>query len=165
MPELNVYLLRKLQERLRDEARVEAFNMTSWLYYRENIDTTDWDPKEAPRANACGTSACIAGHVALMENVQFTTGPGGDVLPPPDQEIYPWSRMHSIWVSTPAGDMTINQYARQKLGLTGPQADALFNLYGVPERLRYLPQVTAEQAVQAIDNLIATGDPKWGEIL
>lgn len=101
--------------------------------------------------NECGTVACIAGWAYILENEIV------DVVDLMDLKDAPF-------VSS----------ARQYLGLTPELAEALFYCRNLgPEAnaketcnpaLRML-YATKWHAIQAIDNVIAHGDPKWEEII
>lgn len=141
MSEINIPRLRRLQNRLRKLPDDVGFDINSW-----------------GNSHACGTTACIAGHLVLMNRVSFqgahlskwTQGSGG--------LIYEGSMVH---VRYRGKVMRVGDYAAQHLGLTLAQATALF--YVDPPSLR--SSVTNQHAVQAIENLIQTGDPNWEGIL
>lgn len=144
MAKLNVPLIRILQERLLDNTRVEAFNMAYWVDTEARNSPPPHEP-ERIRAEACGTSACIAGHLAIISPEDWEGVPDGSIL---------WD--------------LIPDWAARKLGLTLQQAQALFSLDegGETERLSgSMEHVTAAQAVQALENMITYGTPKWAEIL
>ncbi len=61
----------------------------------------------------------------------------------------------------------IPMLARERLGLTPRQAFLLFHVRDDSDSLAHYMRsdITAAQAAQAIDNVIAYGTPKWKEIL
>lgn len=153
MSELNIPLIRKLQARLLDESRREAFNMADWITHNPYpLGTTD--PAENERVHACGTSACIAGHVVLML---------------PEYHVLDDQTQKRIIVRNRRGTEVVVMWAAQRaLGLTLKQTDQLFLMLQDPTlKGEIVPAstVTAAQAVAALDNMIAHGEPKWGEVL
>ena len=154
MPKLNVPLIRQLQERLLDDARVEAFNMTYWL----DVDPHpigDLEAREVERIHSCGTSACIAGHVFLM-------------LPGYTIQYRMLGRKRPITLDQNGEEVWIADVAQQALGLTTRQADQLFLLLNDPTLggdRKPIGSITTAEAVKALDNMIAHGEPKWGEVL
>ena len=153
--QMNIPLLRQMQEHLLDEHRVEAFHMSTWI--RHNAHHIEWNmptPAEEQRIHTCGTTACIAGHIALLAPEKDRTGNPGWFKHPDDPS-------HGL--------LHISNYAQLRLGLGDVQANQLFKVSYDPSyssyRCKREEQVTAEDAVKAIENLINYGTPLWGEVL
>ena len=153
MSELNIPMLQKLRERLLDEARVEAFNMGDWLTKRADPEDQP-DQQEKSRAHACGTSACIAGHVVLMTPKNWVDG-------------------NPKLVQLGGKPVTVMDYAQKILGLTREQAMQLFLVTIDPTLSKVEEQegdydistISAAEAAKAVQNVITYGEPKWGDIL
>lgn len=150
--ELNIPLIRQLQEHLRAETRREAFNMADWINPDAAPDSQT-SPEESERVNMCGTSACLAGHVVLMHReAHMVVG----------QNSY-----GSFYFNLGEARYSLHTFAQKQLGLDYKQARQLFLMQDsdVDAPGLQLYNVTTEQACAALDNLIAHGDPLWKEII
>ena len=122
----------------------EHCNVEEMIKVRERIRNEATDDT-FNMASFCGTARCIAGWAVV----------GAELV---DGIIYP--------------AFDVSDIAKKQLGLTPEQADMLFFAHADPYYKadgRYvIPQlhtVTKEQAIQAIDNVIADGAPHWQELL
>lgn len=124
----------------------EHCNVEEMLKVRERIHT-DLDDRQFDMRSICGTARCIAGWTVSTKEYL------SEVL---------------------IGDREVVDVASDKLGLTDVQSDALFFVVPDPETdnpnsIKYgtsaMHDVTRDQAIQAIDNMIADGMPHWQDIL
>lgn len=101
VPEVNVPLLRKAVEWVREQAalprRQSAWYQGNWAIAGEEL------------GRECGTAYCVAGYVAQLSGEVVTMGGS-------------WPRL----VDDDGQDLAISEYAQAQLGLVTDEADALF---------------------------------------
>lgn len=126
---MNIPNLRLLAARLRAPATEGHFNLASWFSTNGN----SWDGKGSQVIHDCGTTACIAGHAAVMASPTLT--------------------------ASQLRDYNTKGVAQHWLGLDYDVATELFNptTFAVPDR----PAVTRFEAAEVIDRLIETGGVSW----
>ena len=135
--ELNTAFITELAERLEKlqagdttQTHEVGFNMGSWFTIWDYQD----DAKKADKSgHACGTTACIAGHVVTLHNAK--TG-------------VPLSRSPD----------SVSTKAQEVLGLTSSQAYVLFHGSPMDTELR---DTTPGQAAKVLRHLAATGYVDW----
>ncbi len=107
------------------------------------FDMSNWCVEK----NHCGTAACIAGFAALIDT-DHVKSPRGDR----------WSFFAIGDSQIDANIRYVDEVAQDFLGLTTDQAHDLF----MPDILRVpLREVSAENAIKVLENLIETGDVDW----
>lgn len=88
--------------------------------------------EEVEEQNACSTSFCFAGHVALHEGFPN----------PPKTNTDPWARL--VVVDDREYHEDVSDFARETLGLTLEQADALFDSGNTLQDLKTMVQTLHE---------------------
>jgi hypothetical protein len=127
---INFELLDEIMEFIRNHPK--TWVQDSWYKYVDpntGIATVDVKTEEVEDANACGTSFCFAGHAAIHEGFPL----------PPKEYGAEWDRL--VIDGTEHYYEEASDFARERLGLTYGQSDALFDGENTMEDLELIVSV------------------------
>lgn len=128
---MNIPLLRKIQKAIREEPR--RFDMRDWVMLSDK--------------SPCGTSACIAGHAAMI------------ALKKPPEKSLALAAGRLLDKHNNDNDYYIAQIAKDLLLLSSGQANRLFFRSEWPAKFQKLtktPKARAQQAIARINHFIKT---------
>lgn len=118
------------------ETHPERHNQEQWRIEYDGRPVEDFP--DDPLNEGCGTAACMAGWVALLDRVKWATNHihpwlyYGDKVADPDSCTCPPERRFC----TCGNHISVSAYARQRLGLDPAGADALFDPENTTNDLR-----------------------------
>lgn len=143
---MNIEILREVQDWLRtgvDEKFNRKFNMKDWFDGGHVKTHKNW----------CGTTCCIAGFIVSN-----------------NYEADPFAKSYKIYanpaVNLDGEFMYPDDISIKILEANDHEAEGLSNLFCPPcgpNNINW-EEITPDMAIQAIENLINDGDPKWTEI-